>query len=186
MGYTVTPQLSLRHPFRKANQNMTLRRIRKSKIATQRARRLRKTMTLPERALWRLLRDRRLAELKFRRQQPVGNYIADFFCESANLLVELDGASHDGHAGHDLHRQAWFESQGLRVLRVSNSDMMRDAEAVMIGVAKAAGIDVNGWLKGGSNLVEMPVRKVRSTEIHTTSQSPPPHPGPLPEERENI
>jgi very-short-patch-repair endonuclease len=137
-------------------KTMTLRRVPKSKLAIERARELRKTLTLPERALWRLLRDRRRANLKFRRQQPIGNYIADFFCESANLIVELDGASHDGPAGYDRSRQGWFKSRGLHVLRISNDDVMRDPEAVIIGVAKLAGIDVNGWLKGGRNLVELP------------------------------
>jgi very-short-patch-repair endonuclease len=135
---------------------MTLRRVPKSKLAIRRARELRKAMTLPERELWRLLRDRRLANLKLRRQQPIGNYVADFFCESANLIVELDGASHDGRAGYDRSQQGCFESRGLHVLRISNDDVTGDPEAVIIGVAKAAGIDVNDWLKGGRNLVKLP------------------------------
>src|SRR5262249_17842598 len=110
---------------------MTLRRVPKSKLAIERARELRKTMTLPERALCRLLRDRRLDNLKFRRQQPIGNYIADFFCESANLIVELDGASHDGRARYDRSRQGWFESRSLHVMRISNDEVMRDPEAVI-------------------------------------------------------
>lgn len=151
---TIFP-LTLTLPLRRGNKTMTLRRVPKSKVAVDRARQLRKNMTLPERALWRLLRDRRLAVLKFRRQQPVGSYIVDFFCESAGLVVELDGTSHDGHAGYDHQRQAWLESQKLRVLRIANDDVLCDPEAVVIGVARAAGIDVAGWLKGGRNLVEI-------------------------------
>jgi very-short-patch-repair endonuclease len=134
---------------------MPLRRIPKSSQAQQRARQLRRTMTKPERALWQLLRDRRLAQLKFLRQQPVGNYIVDFFCESAALIIELDGASHDGGAIYDRQRQAWLELQGLRVLRIANDDVLHDPEAVVIGVAKMVGIAVGGWLKSGRNLVEI-------------------------------
>jgi very-short-patch-repair endonuclease len=134
---------------------MPLRRIPKSRQALQRARQLRRTMTKPERALWQLLRDRRLAQLKFRRQQPVGNYIVDFFCEAVGLIIELDGSSHDGHAGYDLQRQAWLESQGLRLLRIANDNVFRDPESVVIGIARAARIDVAGWLKSGQNLVEI-------------------------------
>jgi len=112
-------------------------------------------MTKPERALWQLLRDRRLAQLKFRRQQPIGNYIVDFFCEAVGLLIELDGSSHDGHAGYDLQRQAWLESQGLRLLRIANDDVVGDPEAVVMGIAQAARIDVTGWLQNGQNLVEI-------------------------------
>jgi len=134
---------------------MTLRRVPKSKIAIERARELRRNMTQPERALWRLLLDRRLAVLKFRRQQPVGDYIVDFFCEAANLIVELDGRSHDDRAGYDLRRQQWLESHGLRIMRISNDDVLRDSEAVVIGVDSAAGIDVNAWI-AERNLVELP------------------------------
>ena len=68
---------------------MTLRRVPKSKTAIERARELRRNMTQPERALWRLLRDRWLAVLKFRRQQPVGDYIVDFFCEARTWSSSL-------------------------------------------------------------------------------------------------
>src|SRR5690349_19610617 len=103
---------------------MTLRRLPKSELAKENARQLRRNMTQPERALWSLLRDRRLAKLKFRRQQPIGDYIVDFFCEAANLIVEIDGRSHDDRAGHDLRRQRWLESRSLRIMRVSNDDVL--------------------------------------------------------------
>ena len=61
--------------------------------------------------------------------------------------MELDGASHDGHSGYDLERQAWLESQKLAVLRISNDDVLHDPEAVVIGIARAAGIDVTEWMK---------------------------------------
>ena len=134
---------------------MTLHRVPKSEVAREHARQLRRNMTQPECALWRLLRDRRLAQLKFRRQQPIGDYIVDFFCEAANLIVEIDGRSHDDRAEYDLRRQQWLESHGLQIMRVSNDDVLHDPEAVIIGVASAAGINVNPWI-ANRNLVELP------------------------------
>jgi very-short-patch-repair endonuclease len=68
--------------------------------------------------LWKLLRDRRLEELKFRRQVPLGNYIADFVCFSCKLIVEADGPWHD--PVHDAERDRWLASQGFLVLRFTN------------------------------------------------------------------
>lgn len=69
-----------------------------------RSRQLRKQSTFPERLLWGRLRDRRLAGLKFRRQNPVGEFIVDFYCEEHHLAIELDGNSHNGHADCDRSR----------------------------------------------------------------------------------
>src|SRR5208337_573404 len=63
---------------------------------TENARQLRRNATIPERMLWNRLRGGRLAGLKFRRQQPIGPYIVDFFCHEVGLVVEVDGRSHDG------------------------------------------------------------------------------------------
>ena len=76
-----------------------------SKTARTNARQLRRNMTFPERKLWSLLRSRRLSGLKFRRQHTIGPYIADFACEARRLVVELDGASHDGQFERDSVRQ---------------------------------------------------------------------------------
>ncbi|WP_165246689.1 endonuclease domain-containing protein [Paludisphaera soli] len=94
----------------------------------QRARRLRREMTMPERALWRALRE---AGLKFRRQVPFGPYIVDFYDAARRLAIELDGDSHIGRAEDDRVRQAWLESQNLRVLRISNDDVIEDVGAVV-------------------------------------------------------
>ena len=67
----------------------------------ERARRLRKDSTIPERVLWTLLRDRRLSGVKFRRQHPIGPYVVDFYCPSHGLIVELDGRSHDDRGIRD-------------------------------------------------------------------------------------
>jgi len=71
---------------------------------TKFARHLRKEAPVPERILWGLVRHRQLGGFKFRRQQPLGPYLADFFCEEANLVVELDGESHTDRSTHDEAR----------------------------------------------------------------------------------
>ncbi|MDQ3332941.1 MAG: endonuclease domain-containing protein [Planctomycetota bacterium] len=99
-------------------------------------------MTIPERRLWNLLRNRQLAELKFRRQVPVGPFVVDFYCEAAQLAVELDGLSHDNRGEYDKRRQKYLEEQGIRVLRMQNDELLENAEAVLLGIAKAAGVDL--------------------------------------------
>ena len=78
-------------------------------------------MTYTEVRLWLKLKGRQLDGWKFRRQTPIGQYIVDFYCPAARLVVELDGASHDfeDQADDDDRRQAWLESKGYRVLRFS-------------------------------------------------------------------
>lgn len=97
----------------------------------QRARGLRREMTPAEIILWKVLRDRRLTGFKFRRQQPVGQYIADFFCAAARLIVELDGDSHAGREVEDAVRQAALESLGYRVMRFINPQVYEDPDTVL-------------------------------------------------------
>jgi very-short-patch-repair endonuclease len=118
-----------------------------SKSASQhmraRARQLRANGTLPERLLWRLLRDRRLAGAKFRRQHPIGPYVVDFYCQSRALVVELDGRSHHDRGLEDRQRQDYLETvAGLRVLRLDNDDVLRDRESVVLALVRALRIDV--------------------------------------------
>ncbi len=106
-----------------------------------RARELRRNATGPERILWSLLRDRRLGGVKFRRQHSVGLYVVDFYCPSCQLVVELDGRSHDDRSGDDLRRQEYLESVvGLKVFRLGNEDVLRDPEGVVLGLQKVLGI----------------------------------------------
>ena len=85
---------------------------------TQRARakQLRRTMTRAETLLWRHLKAHRLARLSFRRQTPMGDYIADFVAHSCKLVIEVDGESHDfeERRRHDERRDRWFASRGCR------------------------------------------------------------------------
>jgi very-short-patch-repair endonuclease len=93
-------------------------------------------MTFPERLLWGRLRDGRLAGLQFRRQHPVGPYVADYLCLSANVVIELDGRSHDGRADQDRQRQDYLERQGLRVIRFSNDSVLQNLTGVLEAIAR--------------------------------------------------
>jgi very-short-patch-repair endonuclease len=99
--------------------------------ATFRARALRRASTPAEQALWTLLRGRRLDGAKFRRQQPLGPYFADFFCEQARLVVEADGAHHFPAPPSDVARDAYFQACGLTVLRLPNHDILAHPEHVL-------------------------------------------------------
>ena len=96
---------------------------------TRQARVLRRSATLTERTLWTLLRDRRLAGLKFRRQIPVGPYVLDFVCLAHRLVIEADGPFHDD--AHDALRDRWLAAQGFRTLRFANSDILADRDTVL-------------------------------------------------------
>jgi very-short-patch-repair endonuclease len=98
-----------------------------------RARTLRKSMTAAERILWKNLRRNGLEGWHFRRQAPVGPYIADFLCTRAGLIVELDGAPHDREDQqlHDAVRDAWLTSQGYRVLRLPNELVLGTGELAL-------------------------------------------------------
>src|ERR1044071_4380004 len=111
-----------------------------SDIQRSRAKQLRRTMTRAETLLWRHLKADRLASLNFRRQTPIGSYIADFVAHSHKLIVELDGESHvfEERIRHDERRDHWFESRGYRVLRFSNDDVMKNLEGVALAIAEAA------------------------------------------------
>jgi adenine-specific DNA-methyltransferase len=95
------------------------------------ARELRRTQTDAERKLWNVLRDRQLLNLKFRRQHPIGNYIADFCCIEKGLIIELDGSQHVERAAYDEERTKWLNSQGFQVLRFPNDEVLRATEGVI-------------------------------------------------------
>jgi very-short-patch-repair endonuclease len=94
------------------------------------ARNLRHVATPHEDVLWTLLRNRRFVDFKFRRQVPIGPYIADFACLSARLIVELDGGQH-AESEHDVKRDTWLSSENFRVLRVWNNQLNSERDAVL-------------------------------------------------------
>jgi very-short-patch-repair endonuclease len=102
-----------------------------------RSRDLRQDMTIPERLLWGKLRDRRLAGVKFRRQHPVGPYVADYYCPAARLVIKLDGRSHIGQEAPDRERQDYLEGQGMRVIRFSNDKVIYNLAGVLKAIAEA-------------------------------------------------
>ncbi|MFZ2156499.1 MAG: endonuclease domain-containing protein [Bradyrhizobium sp.] len=103
------------------------------------ARALRKNSTDAERILWSELRGHRLNGAGFRRQVPVDNYIADFMCHAAKLVIELDGGQHfsDRAEQRDAARSAVIEAKGFQVLRFSNHDVMTNRAGVLETIAAA-------------------------------------------------
>ncbi len=95
------------------------------------AREMRSRMTDAEALLWMLLRNRRIAGAKFRRQHPVGRYILDFYCDEKKLGIELDGGQHGEAVQYDQQRDGWLSAQGIQVLRFWNNQMLTETEAVM-------------------------------------------------------
>jgi very-short-patch-repair endonuclease len=111
-----------------------------SKHMIHRARDLRQTETPPEQLLWLALRNEQIGGLKFRRQHPIGPYVVDFYCHSAGLVVEVDGMSHDDKISQDAEKTNYIERQGLRILRVTNEDVMHDLDAVAREIARLGGV----------------------------------------------
>jgi very-short-patch-repair endonuclease len=104
------------------------------------ARALRKNSTDAERALWSEVRDHRLNGAGFRRQVPIGNYIADFVCHAAKLVIELDGGQHfsDQAEKKDAARTTVIEANGFQVIRFSNHDVMTNRAGVLETIAAVA------------------------------------------------
>ena len=94
---------------------------------------MRKEPTPSEQHLWHIVRNRRLAAFKFRRQHPFGPYILDFYCPRARLIIELDGDSHATEEGQqsDAERTAYLERRGIKVLRIWNSAMTENEDGVV-------------------------------------------------------
>ena len=101
------------------------------KATKQRAKQLRKNETDAERLLWYRLRNRQIANSKFRRQHVIEPYIVDFVCLERGLVVEVDGGQHAERVPEDVRRTEFLESKGLRVLRFWNNDVLTQTEAVL-------------------------------------------------------
>jgi very-short-patch-repair endonuclease len=98
---------------------------------TKNAKSLRANQSDAESRLWHQLRNRRLNQAKFRRQHPIGPYIADFCCVEHRLIVELDGGQHASALMYDLQRTALLQSHGFQVLRFWNDDVLLRMDAVL-------------------------------------------------------
>jgi very-short-patch-repair endonuclease len=97
------------------------------------ARQLRKKMTAAERILWQQLRNRQVIGLKFRRQQVIKGFIADFYCEELKLAVEVDGPIHDKkeQVEYDANRDKVFTARGIRIMRISNDMVLNKMTEVL-------------------------------------------------------
>ena len=104
------------------------------------ARKLRREMTKSESLLWEGLRARQLGGLKFRREHPVAPYFLDFACASLKLGVEIDGGYHLLKGQHDLDRAQRLAEAGWRIVRFTAEEVEKETEAVLVAIAKAAGV----------------------------------------------
>ena len=106
------------------------------KPSTYTARKPRKEMSLPEVLLWQRLRAGQ-AGVKFRRQHPIGPYVADFYCSNGRIVTEVDGQAHDrgDQPARDMERDRYLEANGYRVIRIAAADVLRDADGVAVSIA---------------------------------------------------
>ena len=97
---------------------------------------LRVNQTEVERIMWNILRNRNFFGLKFRRQHSIGSYIADYYCPSLKLVIELDGSQHFTEDGleYDKIREEFMNSLGIKTLRFNNKDVMTNIEGVLEGI----------------------------------------------------
>ncbi|MCC5839414.1 MAG: N-6 DNA methylase [Opitutales bacterium] len=135
----------------------------------EKAREFRKKQTSAEALLWELLRNRQLSGAKFRRQHQFGDYILDFYCDEAKLVVECDGEVHEtkDRQAKDAKRDAYLQSQGLKVLRFKNQQVLADTESVLEGIAhdlslpspsgKGAGGAPTAWSGSEGNRLPSPL-----------------------------
>lgn len=107
-------------------------------VLQQYAKAMRREMSEAEQRLWFHLRAGRLNGYKFRRQQPIGHYIADFVCVSPKLIIEADGGQHAEQAAYDQKRTALFNSLGFTVLRFWNHEILSRTENVLAEILRVA------------------------------------------------
>ena len=142
-----------------------------------RAKEMRKNPTEPEKRLWRYLSNSRIEGLKFRRQEVVGPYIADLMCPSASLIVEVDGDTHD--EAKDRLRDDVLAQWGFLVLRVTNLDVMQNADGVVEAIRLAAAGRVSRHFPPSPYREGPGVRHV--SDGNACSSNDIPHPNPSPE-----
>lgn len=106
-------------------------------MSVQRARNLRKNLTPAERKLWQVLRRRQISDVRFRRQVPIGPYIADFCCLERRIIIEIDGGQHARQADADKRRTRWLGDRGFAVIRFWNNDVLQNLEGVLVRISHA-------------------------------------------------
>lgn len=108
-------------------------------MTKERVRELRKNMTDAEQTLWKRLRLRQLEGYKFRRQQPIGNYIVDFVCLEKRIIIEVDGSQHAQQLSYDSNRSVWLEKEGYTILRFWNNEVLNETDGVLEVIIKSLG-----------------------------------------------
>jgi len=108
----------------------------RKQVLRARAKQMRRQPTPAEHRLWQILRAKRLAGYKFKRQLPIDGYIADFACPARRLIIEADGGQHSDKA-YDEQRDAYLSGQGFRVLRFWNNDLFENEEGVLTSILDA-------------------------------------------------
>lgn len=113
-------------------QNLGLLYVPYNVNLKERSRRMRKNPTEAERKLWKILKSGDLKKLRFNRQKPLGNYIADFYCSKAQLVIEVDGSGHENKEQkmYDEERTAYLQGFNLKVLRFWNNEVIENPEGV--------------------------------------------------------
>ncbi|HEV2649849.1 MAG TPA: DUF559 domain-containing protein [Rhizomicrobium sp.] len=106
-------------------------------INRSRAKEMRSDPVVTEKLFWSLVRNRRLGGHKFKRQVPIGPYIADFVCAEGDVIVELDGPTNEVRAGYDAARDAWLRAQGYTVLRFTNAAFTADVDLTLNAIVYA-------------------------------------------------
>ena len=133
-GSGVRLSATTKTPMTNSRKITTGQNVHPDKLAF--AKRLRRQMTPPERRLWKALRGNALDGFHFRRQQVIGGYIADVYCDAARLVIELDGGAHQEQWQYDESRDEAISSTGIQVMRFSN-DAMLDIEAAIEHIRQA-------------------------------------------------
>jgi very-short-patch-repair endonuclease len=108
----------------------------KSREKQERAKEFRREMTEAEALLWSKLRGNQCGGLHFRRQQVIDGFIADFYCHSVGLIVEVDGGVHQQQADYDQLRDKILATRGLKIIRLSNDRILTDLQAVLAEIAE--------------------------------------------------
>lgn len=116
----------------KTNPKFNWQKLPSNPKLKERARQLKKSGNLSEVILWQEIKNRKFLDLTFHRQKIIGNYIVDFFCKSLNLVIEIDGSTHDFKVDYDKRRDEYLSGLGLVVIHILDIDVKCSLEGVMI------------------------------------------------------